>query len=84
MNEGARGHELRMLDVGELFGRCRRREDVGEEEESECDTKSRAEHSPEHEEHDTAPESVHGLISSLLLVFGRRLQMKGQKGGDAE
>src|SRR6516162_8135231 len=59
VNEGAGGNKLGTLGVGELFSSRRWREDVGKDEESECDTETSAKHSAENKDRNAAPNSVH-------------------------
>src|SRR4051794_825318 len=70
VNEHARGNKLRALDIGKLFGCCRRREHIGKDEESECNTETRAKHSAENEGRNAAPKFLHGSLSCVLVVSG--------------
>jgi hypothetical protein len=60
MNEGAGSNELGTLGIGKLVGSDRRREDVGKDKQSKCDTDISAEHAAENEDGNAASKSVHG------------------------
>ena len=74
MNKAAGGNELEMLGIGKLFSSRRRWENVGKNEESECDTEPSAKHTAQSEGRNAAPELVTLFCVDQLsgVIFRRK------------